>query len=87
MQFSKLFIIVISLCSFEKVDVNDEGEYICTASNDAGSDQSSTVIKVRSPPEIIITPNDYIEVVRGDSVTVECRGRGYPEPMVSIKSK
>ncbi|XP_045541991.1 basement membrane-specific heparan sulfate proteoglycan core protein isoform X1 [Papilio machaon] len=72
--------------NFEKVDVNDEGEYICTATNDAGSDRSSTVIKVRSPPEIFITPSDYVEAVRGDSVTIECRARGYPEPMVSIKT-
>ncbi|XP_068617476.1 basement membrane-specific heparan sulfate proteoglycan core protein isoform X3 [Battus philenor] len=71
---------------FEKIEVNDEGEYICTATNEAGSDRASAVIKVRSPPEIMITPSNYVEVVRGDSVTVECRAQGYPEPMVSIKS-
>nr|XP_026490200.1 basement membrane-specific heparan sulfate proteoglycan core protein isoform X1 [Vanessa tameamea] len=71
---------------FLNVEVNDEGEYTCTATNDAGSSSASATIKVRSPPVITITPNNYIQVIRGDRVNVECRADGYPEPEVSIKS-
>ncbi|CAH0716594.1 unnamed protein product, partial [Brenthis ino] len=72
--------------SFQTVEVNDEGEYTCTATNDAGSVSASTIIKVRSPPVITISPNQYIQVIRGDRVQVTCRADGYPEPEVSIKS-
>lgn len=71
---------------FQNVEVNDEGEYTCTATNDAGAASASATIKVRSPPVIIITPNNYIDVNQGDRVNVECRADGYPEPEVSIKS-
>lgn len=73
--------------SFEKVDVNDEGEYICSAFNVAGNSSASAVLKVRSPPVITITPSNFVEVVLGDPVLVECRAHGYPEPMVSIQSE
>ncbi|CAK1588065.1 unnamed protein product [Parnassius mnemosyne] len=71
--------------SFENIEVNDEGEYICTATNDAGMSSASAVLKVRSPPEIIITPSNFVQVVHGDPINVECRANGYPQPMVSIK--
>ncbi|CAH2103371.1 unnamed protein product [Euphydryas editha] len=75
-----------NILRFQNVDVNDEGEYTCTATNDAGSASASATIKVRSPPVITIIPNNNIEVNKGDRVNVECRADGYPEPEVSIKS-
>ncbi|XP_050360622.1 basement membrane-specific heparan sulfate proteoglycan core protein isoform X6 [Nymphalis io] len=71
---------------FLNVEVNNEGEYTCTATNEAGSSSASATIKVRSPPAITITPNNYIQVIKGERVNVECRADGYPEPEVSIKS-
>ncbi|KAL0852381.1 hypothetical protein ABMA28_000578 [Loxostege sticticalis] len=71
---------------FERIDVNDEGEYSCTASNIAGTATASATIKVRSPPEVTVSPSNFIEAVDGDSVTVECRASGYPQPMVSIRT-
>lgn len=65
--------------------MNDEGEYTCTARNDAGSASASAVIKVRSTPEITITPSTYLQLSVGDPVNVECRANGYPEPLVSIQ--
>lgn len=72
---------------FESVEVNDEGEYTCTAANVAGRASASAVLKVRSPPEITIGPSNYNLVVYGDNVKIECRATGYPEPDVSIKRK
>ncbi|KAJ0183614.1 hypothetical protein K1T71_000037 [Dendrolimus kikuchii] len=75
-----------NILRFENIDVNDEGEYTCTATNSAGSESASASIKVRSPPEITLTPSDYVKAEFGEPVTVECRANGYPEPLVSIKS-
>lgn len=70
---------------FEKIEVNDEGEYICSGDNSVGSYSASAVIKVRSPPEITITPRNFMEVTAGDPVSIECRADGYPEPQVTIR--
>ncbi|XP_037299981.1 basement membrane-specific heparan sulfate proteoglycan core protein isoform X7 [Manduca sexta] len=71
---------------FEYVDVNDEGEYTCSATNVAGTASASAIIKVRSPPEITITPSNHQEIRVGEPAVFECRANGYPEPMVSIKT-
>ncbi|KAJ8737311.1 hypothetical protein PYW07_000582 [Mythimna separata] len=70
---------------FNKIEVNDEGEYTCTARNNAGSASASAIIKVRSIPEITITPSPYVQVNTGDPLNIECRASGYPEPQVSIQ--
>ncbi|XP_072931305.1 basement membrane-specific heparan sulfate proteoglycan core protein [Epargyreus clarus] len=69
---------------FESIEVNDEGEYTCTASNSAGTVSARAQIKVVSMPEITITPKVFMKAFLGDSVTVECRANGYPDPEVSI---
>ncbi|CAK1554719.1 unnamed protein product [Leptosia nina] len=74
-----------NVLSFQTVEVNDEGTYTCTATNEAGSSSASAIVKVRSPPEITITPSNYLQAIKGDRVVVECRADGYPEPMVSIR--
>ncbi|XP_048488585.1 basement membrane-specific heparan sulfate proteoglycan core protein isoform X3 [Plutella xylostella] len=74
-----------NVLSFEKVEVNDEGEYTCTARNDAGTSSASAVLKVRSPPKIVITPKNDLTVADGDQFNIECRASGYPEPLVSIR--
>ncbi|KAH9644190.1 hypothetical protein HF086_008679, partial [Spodoptera exigua] len=70
---------------FTKIEVNDEGEYTCTARNDAGTASASAIIKVRALPEITISPNPYVQVSAGESINIECRANGYPEPLVSIQ--
>ncbi|XP_061720060.1 basement membrane-specific heparan sulfate proteoglycan core protein isoform X2 [Cydia pomonella] len=69
---------------FSKIDVNDDGEYICNAGNKAGNDTATATLKVWSPPEITITPDRLIGVRLGEPVEIKCRANGYPEPMVSI---
>lgn len=70
---------------FNTIEVNDDGKYTCTATNDVGSSSATAIVRVRSPPEITITPNTYNQVIRDDSLTIECRADGLPEPMVSIR--
>ncbi|RVE42173.1 hypothetical protein evm_013174 [Chilo suppressalis] len=74
-----------NILKFERIEVNDEGSYSCSASNAAGTATASTAIKVRSPPELSVMPGDYVQAAYRDPVTVECRASGYPLPMVTIK--
>ncbi|XP_041987673.1 basement membrane-specific heparan sulfate proteoglycan core protein-like isoform X2 [Aricia agestis] len=73
--------------SFQNIEVNDEGDYTCTAANEAGTSSATATLKVRSDPEIIITPSNLMSVAVGDKVEVECRADGYPQPEVSITSR
>ncbi|XP_075991621.1 terribly reduced optic lobes isoform X3 [Anticarsia gemmatalis] len=75
-----------NVLKFYKIEVNDEGEYTCTAHNAAGTVSASAVIKVRSPPEITISPDGNIQARYGEPVNVECRATGHPEPLVSISN-
>ncbi|KAL4717631.1 hypothetical protein ACJJTC_000780, partial [Scirpophaga incertulas] len=75
-----------NIMRFEKVQEYDDGEYECTATNEAGSASARTFIRVRQSPEIMILPDVYIEPEYGDSVTVECRATGFPIPKVTIKN-
>ncbi|XP_045509969.1 basement membrane-specific heparan sulfate proteoglycan core protein isoform X5 [Colias croceus] len=76
-----------NILSFQTIEVNDEGTYTCTATNEAGTASASAIVKVRSPPEITLTPSNYVPAIKGERVDIECRADGYPEPLVSIKSK
>ncbi|XP_038216735.1 basement membrane-specific heparan sulfate proteoglycan core protein-like isoform X6 [Zerene cesonia] len=76
-----------NILSFQNIEVNDEGTYTCTATNEAGTASASAIVKVRSPPEITLTPSNYVPTIKGEKVDIECRADGYPEPLVSIKSK
>lgn len=73
----------ICIHRFDRIEVNDEGEYICTATNIAGTSSASAVLKVRSPPEIVLS-QPYVDVPDGDPVNIDCRASGYPEPTVTI---
>ncbi|XP_028137681.2 basement membrane-specific heparan sulfate proteoglycan core protein isoform X7 [Diabrotica virgifera virgifera] len=68
---------------FTQITQREEGEYICTAINEAGSASVSAHIVVHSPPDIIITPRQEV-ITRGigDSLSLECQGTGMPQPTV-----
>ncbi|XP_072390118.1 basement membrane-specific heparan sulfate proteoglycan core protein isoform X27 [Diabrotica undecimpunctata] len=68
---------------FTQITQREEGEYICTAINEAGSASVSAHIVVHSPPDVIITPRQEV-ITRGigDSLSLECQGTGMPQPTV-----
>ncbi|XP_077377558.1 hemicentin-1 [Festucalex cinctus] len=66
--------------------VEDEGQYVCTASNSAGQDQKSLLLSVYVPPALKPRPEAESDVATpqlGSSVTLRCEARGVPEPEVT----
>ncbi|XP_044751334.1 basement membrane-specific heparan sulfate proteoglycan core protein isoform X8 [Coccinella septempunctata] len=69
---------------FNRVSKNDEGEYICTAENEAGTVSALASIYVQTPPEIRIEPNEKVIYRRiGEPLTIQCMASGSPAPSVS----
>ncbi|KAH7671532.1 Immunoglobulin I-set domain containing protein, partial [Aphelenchoides avenae] len=63
----------------DRVQVGDEGEYVCQAKNSAGSIEASARLKVNSPPAFSKTPRDQRLNV-GRSAMFECAAVGQPTP-------
>uniref|UniRef100_A0A3B1JXK9 Ig-like domain-containing protein n=1 Tax=Astyanax mexicanus TaxID=7994 RepID=A0A3B1JXK9_ASTMX len=62
-----------------RLDSSDSGSYTCIATNKAGTDQCSGVLKVKEPPKFTRKP-DRVSVVRpGEAVFFECQVVGTPE--------
>lgn len=69
---------------FNRISKSDEGEYICTAENEAGTVSALANIYVQSPPEIHIEPNEKVIYRKvGDPLEIKCFGVGTPMPAVS----
>lgn len=66
-----------------QITSQEEGEYICTATNAAGSASASAHIIVHIPPKIQVTPAQQ-DIIRklGDYLRLECQATGNPEPSV-----
>ncbi|XP_066903525.1 basement membrane-specific heparan sulfate proteoglycan core protein isoform X5 [Halyomorpha halys] len=67
---------------FNRVNLNDAGEYICTAENEAGRATLSAHIEVQSPPEVRVFPKDNIELQVGQNLDLTCTAEGIPTPTV-----
>ncbi|KAJ8967223.1 hypothetical protein NQ314_003001, partial [Rhamnusium bicolor] len=68
---------------FTQVTPNEEGEYVCTANNEAGSATAISNIIVYTSPELHIIPDqDIITKFVNDSLRLECQGTGIPQPSV-----
>ncbi|KAL3282973.1 hypothetical protein HHI36_006131, partial [Cryptolaemus montrouzieri] len=68
---------------FNQITKTDEGEYVCTAENEAGMVTAVATIYVQAPPEIRIVPDQEVITRReGDSLTLECHASGSPAPTV-----
>ncbi|CAH1394861.1 unnamed protein product, partial [Nezara viridula] len=67
---------------FNRVNLNDAGEYICTAENEAGRTSLSAHIEVQSPPEVRVFPKDSIELQVGQNLDLTCTAEGSPTPTV-----
>lgn len=63
---------------------NEQGEYICTATNDAGTATAVAYITVNVPPSVSVNPDqDIILRPINDSLRLICYGNGVPQPSVS----
>jgi hypothetical protein len=68
----------------------NSGVYICTASNNAGSDQVATVVDVerREPPIIEIFPKEPQKLRVGESTRFSCRSTaGTPHPTITWRRR
>lgn len=62
----------------------DEGEYVCTAANSAGSVAAAAQLRVVEPARIAVRPEASLQVVAGGgkNVSLECAAEGRPAPVV-----
>ena len=71
---------------FNRVTGNEQGQYVCTAENDAGSITGVATLTIQSIPVVTISPNANngpIRVKEGQRLRLECRAQGDPAPSVS----
>ncbi|XP_054723242.1 hemicentin-1-like, partial [Uloborus diversus] len=73
---------LISNLIIDPLTLEDSGNYTCAVSSRGLSGSYTTSLNVLAPPTWLTTPND-LEARSGDSVTINCRGSGRPEPTVS----
>ena len=66
----------------KKVDFDDEGEYICDASNGVGIEKHHSVdLKVHAAPYFTKEPSNQI-AAEGEVAVIECEASGYPTPSI-----
>ncbi|KAG8178107.1 hypothetical protein JTE90_017454 [Oedothorax gibbosus] len=75
---------VISALILNKVSSESDGNYTCTAKNSLGSDQHSSILKVKAPPKWIRPPTDIVTVI-GDEIKINCVASGSPAPQIKWK--
>lgn len=63
----------------DRVQISDEGDYVCYARNPAGSIESSARLKVQAPPTFQTKPTDQV-VAHGSTATFDCIPVGQPTP-------
>ncbi|XP_024936745.1 basement membrane-specific heparan sulfate proteoglycan core protein [Cephus cinctus] len=69
---------------FSNISASDGGDFVCTATNEAGSATAVAHIEVQSIPVISITPSGGILSVKlGDKVKLVCSAVGQPQPNVA----
>ncbi|KAL9969309.1 hypothetical protein ACROYT_G021508 [Oculina patagonica] len=73
---------VIKLLNVRKADSDS---YVCTARNILGSVAKRTLLVVVSLPQFTVKPPAKIAVDSGETLTVNCRATGDPEPVISWK--
>lgn len=82
-QFNLHVLTIFYYCRFTEVSGLDEGPYICTAENEAGSIEAVAVLEIVSQPIITLNPRGPLTVYAGQPVRIDCTARGKPAPTVS----
>ncbi|XP_025082607.1 basement membrane-specific heparan sulfate proteoglycan core protein-like isoform X8 [Pomacea canaliculata] len=67
---------------FKRVTGDEQGGYICTATNAMGTVTATVNLRIEGPPVITITPGHRITAIVGQRVDLECIGEGEPVPTV-----
>lgn len=71
------------LLRLTNVSFNDEGHYVCTATNSVGRTTLAAQLIIHSRPIITISPNSGIlNVKTGDRVKLICSATGKPQPNI-----
>jgi len=62
----------------------DAGEYKCSVAVPVKGDSPEIkhTVSIRAPPSIEVTTPSVLEVMKGDDVTLNCKGSGSPKPTV-----
>ncbi|KAL2769037.1 matrix-remodeling-associated protein 5 precursor [Daubentonia madagascariensis] len=67
-----------------KVQVQDRGQYMCTASNLHGLDRMVVLLSVTvQQPQILASHYQDVTVYLGDTIAMECLAKGTPAPQIS----
>ncbi|XP_023225215.1 Down syndrome cell adhesion molecule-like protein Dscam2 [Centruroides sculpturatus] len=74
----------ISILIINSIGVKDSGNYTCTATNNFGSINHTSLLAVDAPPRWISEPQD-VDVRVGKPVQIECSASGFPLPKISWK--
>ncbi|KAM9696019.1 immunoglobulin superfamily member 10 isoform 1-T2 [Dama dama] len=70
--------------AIQRVDIQDRGQYLCSASNPFGTDRLHVTLSVVSyPPRIMERRTKEITVHSGSTVELTCRADGRPSPTIS----
>ncbi|XP_054888121.1 immunoglobulin superfamily member 10-like [Poeciliopsis prolifica] len=68
----------------QKVQVQDRGTYICSASSLLGRDRLLTTLEVWTrPPHMQLMPYKEVTIHQGGQVHLECQADGVPAPLLS----
>ncbi|XP_048254248.1 roundabout homolog 2-like isoform X2 [Haliotis rufescens] len=65
----------------EKVQAEDDGQYICVAENLAGTVEAAGRLSIQTHPSFLIKPLDQV-VGQGRTITLQCVVTGNPSPTV-----
>ncbi|XP_057593834.1 immunoglobulin superfamily member 10 [Hippopotamus amphibius kiboko] len=83
-QNSRFQVLPNGTLSIQRVDIQDRGQYLCSASNLFGTDRLHVTLSVVSyPPRILQRRTKEITVHSGSMVELKCRAEGRPTPTIS----
>lgn len=74
----------MSILVINSINFNDAGNYTCTANNNFGSANHTSLLAVEAPPRWLFEPQD-IDVKVGVAVQIECSAAGFPTPKITWK--